>query len=366
MKLVVLKENFLRAASLVIQTINLRPSLPVLSNFLLQTRTGMLEITGTNLETTITHTIPVKVQNQGEITIPARTLLDFCQGNPAEQHTFKMEKGELVVSGGEAVAKIPTIDPKEFPTTGKFVAQNTLSISKPEFLKAVVQTAFCAAPEEGRPVLTGTLLVSEGEKVSFVATDGYRLAKKEQRSNENLRALIPARALRECAKAVGDQKEDEVKISVNKDNNQVKIGMKNLSVFSRLLDGEYPNYEQIIPDSFASEVVVKTKDLIDSIKLASLFARDVGNVVRLHFEEKSIMVRASAAQVGEAETSVPAKTSGDKLALAFNSRFLLEPLAAIDSRDTKLSLSGRTSAVLIQGLEEKDLIYIVMPVRTQS
>lgn len=366
MHFTILKENLLKNTALVGQVINPRPTLPVLANFLLEADASKLSIIGTDLQTTIKTTTPIKLVKAGKSTVPARVLVDFCQSAPSEKIECKKEKDSFVVIAGSARAVIPTISAEEFPSTGEFQAGGSFAMSTKKFVESVAQTTICAAPEEGRPLLTGVLLESAGKKLNIVATDGYRLAKKEMKAEEQIQTIIPARALREAAKAAAEQEDSDLEISVNKENNQVRIGMKNFSLFSRLLDGSYPNYDQIIPTSFITEVLVSTKELIDAIKLAALFARDVGSVVKLSIEPKEIIVNASTAQVGEARTSIPAKSKGDKVQIAFNSRFLLDLLGALKSKEASISLSGLTSAALIRGTDEKDLIYIVMPVRTQG
>lgn len=361
-----LKENFLRNTALVTPVISPRPSLPVLANFLLEVDSNKLSIVGTDLQTTIKVDLPVKATKPGKATVPARVLLDFCQGVSSEKIECRKEKDNFVVVAGNARATIPTISEEEFPSTGEFQAAGGFTMSTKKFVESVAQTTICVASEEGRPILTGVLFESDGKKLSMVATDGYRLAKKEMKSEEQIQTTIPARALREAAKAAAEQEDSDLEVSVNKENNQVRVEMKNFSLYTRLLEGSYPNYEQIIPTSFVTEAFVNTKELIDAIKLTALFARDVGSVVKLSIGPNEIVVNASTVQVGEAQTSIPAQVKGDKVQIAFNSRFLLDLLGALKSKEASISLSGLTSAALIKGTSENDLIYIVMPVRTQG
>ncbi len=366
MHFTILKENLLKTTALVNQAINPRPALPVLGNLLLEVESNKLTMTGTDLQTTIKADVPVKMSRPGKTTVSARLFIDFCQSVSLDQVECKKEKDNVVVMAGSAKATIPTIGDDEFPTTGEFESESSLSFTAKKFVESVTQTTICAAPEEGRPILTGVLLEADGKKMNLVVTDGYRLAKKELKTEEQMQVVIPARALREAAKAVADQADTDVKLLVNRENNQVRLAMKNFSLTTRLLDGSYPNYEQIIPSSFVTEAFVNTKDLGAAIKLTALFARDVGNVVKLSFESNAIQVNASTAQVGEAQTKVAAKIKGDKTKIAFNSRFLTDLLGTLKSKEVSISLSGLTSAALIKGVDEKDLIYIVMPVRTQT
>jgi DNA polymerase-3 subunit beta len=366
MKVIILKEQFVKSTSLVGQAVSIRPNLPVLGNFLLKTSPGALEITATNLETTISEKIPVKTDEAGETTVPARLLIDLCQVAVGEKISLETEKDNLIVKVGAACANLSTIAPSEFPTPAPFVEEGGLVLERKVWQELVSAVAFCASPEGGRPVLSGILLQATGSTLNLVATDGYRLAKKEVKLKGSLLAIIPARTLSDANKALEAQEDETVEIGVNKDKNQLRLQTKDLTITTRLLEGDYPNYEQIIPTSFVTELRCSTKELADAIKLASLFAREVGNVVRLETEDKTIKVSAITAQVGEAETRLPASFTDEKIKIAFNSRFLLEALAAFKSKEIVFSFSGATSAALLRGTEDPSLVYLVMPVRIQS
>jgi DNA polymerase-3 subunit beta len=366
MKITLVKDTFLRAAALTGQAVGPRPSLPVLNNFLLSAQSGVLELSATNLESTIVYKIPSKVVEKGQTTVSARTLIDFCQSAGGDQILLEEEKENIRVESEKASALIPTINASEFPTTKQFKTEQTTALSKKGFLEGAAQVALCAAPEEGRPILTGVLIEGDGKQMTEVATDGYRLAKKEISGGGELNVVVPARALKEAAKAIAEQEDDNVRVSSNNENNQIKFETKNLTVLSRLLEGDYPNYEQIIPNSFVCEAVVDTKTLIDSIKTASLFAKDVGNVVRFDVAKNKMNIYASTAQVGEAKVELSIKQGRGDLKTAFNSRFLLESLGALNSKQTAVRFSGPTSAALLEGVGDKSLLHIVMPVRAQS
>jgi DNA polymerase-3 subunit beta len=366
MRITSIRDHFLKTISLAGQVVNPRPNLPVLGNFLLVAKKGQLEVTATSLETTISQKIPIKVEEEGEITIPARILIDFCQAAAGEKISLLTEKDNATIKIGVASASLSTINASEFPSVSEFEVASRLEIERNQWLAAISEVAFCASPEGGRPVLSGVLLRARNSNLNLVATDGYRLAKKEMKVKGSLEAIIPARALQEGSKALEQQADEAVEIETDRDNNQFRLQTKDLTITTRLLEGDYPNYEQIIPTSFIANIRVPTKELADAIKLTSLFARELGNVVKLEIGDRSLKVNASTAQVGEAETSVPATLEGEKVKIAFNSRFLLEALTAIKAKETDLSLSGPTSAALLRGGDDKAVVYLVMPVRTQS
>jgi len=365
MKITSLREPLLKTLSLSIQVINPRPNLPVLANFLLEARAGFLEITATNLETTIVYKLPVSVEEEGKATVPARLLVEFCQMSSSEKLTLQVDEENAQVVADKSRANLSTISPAEFPTLGVFEEKTSVELPRTDFLGAVSSVAFCASIDEGRPVLTGVLLKSENKKLSLVATDGYRLAKKQLGTDIGLEVLIPARPLQEAVKGFLEEGDETLILSTDKQGNQVKISTKNLSVISRLLEGSYPNFEQIIPTNFVSTLVFNKKELTDGIKLTALLAKDVGNVVRLHSSGKSVSIKATTSQVGQSETQLTVKPEGEAIEAAFNSRFLLDALSAIKGEKVKMSLSGNTSAAIMQG-EDEGLLYVVMPVRIQS
>lgn len=364
MKATFIRERLLKVASLVGQVVTQRPNLPVLGNLLISVQKGAVEITATDLETTISAKVPAKVEVEGETTLSARQFIDFLQATEQEQILLTTDKETAEVSTESAKAQLPTISQTEFPSVGQPEANKPVGFDREKLLASINEVTLVAAPEEGRPVLTGVLFTSSGGKMVLVATDGYRLAKKETPFKGTLDAVIPAKALRGAAKAMADQEDDEVEISVDKEKTQARLSTKNLSVTTRLIEGDYPGYEQIIPPSFVSEVGVSTKGLADAIKLAALFARDVGNVVRLEIGKGKMVVNASTASVGEAQATLNIQHKGEELKTAFNSRFLLDALSTIKGNEALLHFSGPTSAILLQGKNDPSLVHVIMPVRT--
>ncbi|MEX0622083.1 MAG: DNA polymerase III subunit beta [Candidatus Woykebacteria bacterium] len=365
-KVVLIKDQFIKTAALVMQVISPRPSLPVLGNFLLDAQRGRLEIVGTDLETTIHHRLSAKVLGDGKITAPAKILVDFCQAVSGDNVTLELRKDTLSAKGGQAEASFPTMSEREYPDIAKFEPQGKIEIEAQELLEAIAQIAFSAAPEEGRPILTGVLLRVDKGSGEMVATDGYRLAKKGLELQGKIDVLVPARVLREAARILTDKEGTKVEIASNLENNQVRLKSTDSTITTRLLDGDYPNYEQIIPTSYVAETRLNSKEFSDAVKLAALFAKDIGNVARLSTEEGQLIVAASTASVGEATTKVAAKNSGERLKAAFNSRFLIEAAGSIKSSEIRISFSGSTSAALLRGDKDNNLTHVVMPVRTTS
>ncbi len=355
----------LKALALSVQVISQRPNIPVLANFLLEAKAGRLEITATNLETTIVYSLPVSVEKEGKATIPARLLVEYCQMSSSEKIILEADEEKATLTADNSKANLATISPTEFPTIGSFEERDSFEVLRKDFLDGVSAVVFCASPEEGRPVLTGVLLRGEGKKLNLVATDGYRLARKEIGVEMGIDVLIPAKPLQEAVKGFSEEEDETLILATDRQKNQVKLSTKNLSIISRLLEGSYPNFEQIIPKNFVSTLVFDKKELSDGIKLTALLAKDVGNVVRLQSSGEAVFLKAATSQIGEAETQLSVKPEGEPIEVAFNSRFLLDALNILKGEKVVMSLSGNTSAATMQG-DDKNLLYVVMPVRVQS
>jgi DNA polymerase-3 subunit beta len=367
MNLEISRENLVKALGISNLAIQLRPNLPVLANTLLEARKGFLELSSTDLEKTIVYKTGAKVVEEGKVTAPARLLLDFSQSITGTSLNLKLEKENLLVESGTTKASMATIDAGEFPQIKEFEPKEEFEIAGNDLLKSLANVSFCAATEEGRPILTGVLLRSQGSNLEAVATDGYRLGASKASAKGQLPSIVvPAKSMLESAKAFANEEDETISLAVNAEGSQARLRSKNLSITTRSLEGSYPNYEAILPNSFLSEATLDRKELIEAIKLVALFSRDIGNVVRLETDKKSLQLKANTAQVGEADTQLSAKSEGENLATAFNSRFLLEALNGLSGKSVTLSFSGVTSAARIQDEGEKDLFYIVMPVKMQG
>jgi len=368
MELIITKEELSKALGLASRVVSLKPSLPVLANILLRANKTGLEILATNLETSVRINIAAKVSVEGETTVPAKIFSELVNTSREEKFRLKLEKENLEISGENIKATLATIGPMEFPPIAQVPKSQGIKLEIKELTEALNQTLFAASVDEGRPVLTGILIRGSGEGALLVATDGYRLARKQtQIAYEGEDLIVPARSFQEVIKYIQDMGGEELSLVVLADKNQILFVGERFEIASRLLEGAFPNFEQIVPSKFVSGVSTQKALLVDTIRETAVLARDLGNVVQMEIDtKKGVVLSAKTAQIGSAVTSLEGKVSGEALKVAFNAKYLLDGLAVSGSELVDLSFSGATSPALIAAKEDKTFTYIVMPVRVQA
>jgi DNA polymerase III subunit beta len=368
MKLTIVRDDFNKALSWCSRLISAKPNLPVLNNFLLKTTKTGLEIAATNLETSIRVYVAAKTEVEGSITVPARVLAEFVGSSKDEKLTLALDKDNLEVTGEKAKVVLATISPLEFPPLPELDKTKGELVDPKVFVDAVNQVIFAASGDEARPILTGILFRKTDKGTLLVATDGYRLAKKQTNLNLNYSDLIlPARSLVEITRLTIEGESKQLKIISLEEKNQLVFFGENFELSTRILDGAFPSFEQIIPSKFVAEAQLDRNELIDSIKLTAILARDLGSVVQLNAKAgKDISLSAKTAQIGQANTKVSGKISGQDLEIAFNSKYLIDGLAAFSGDEVSLRFSGATSPTLLHQPKEANFDYVIMPVRIQN
>lgn len=366
MKATINKESFQKSLAMLSKTVPIRPTTPVLNNVLVKAQEGGLEITGTNLDTTIKDWLPAKVTKKGEVTVPIRILAELVNSLKEDRVSIELDKETVIVTTSNTTAKIPTIAATEFPTIQEPSKHKEYKVPKVDFTKAVKEVITAASQDEARMVLTGVLFTPGKDGALLVTTDGYRLAKKKTKLPLKEELIMPARDLAEIAKIAAGSEEEEVVIKVPEGNNQVGFTIGHTSYYTKLIAGEFPNYEQIIPKEFVASVKLVKEEFLEALRTATAFAKDLGNVVHLYFDEKKSFVRASSSATGESEVTLEAETSGQVIDIAFNSRYLSEGVGAITGDKIEIKFGGEVNPALIKSPTDESLIYIVMPVRTQT
>jgi DNA polymerase-3 subunit beta len=371
MKLSILQENLLKALSLAGRCVSAKQTLPVLSNILLATEEGRLRICATNLETSLTLWVGAKVEEEGAITVPARVLTDFVSSLPNEKVSLSVNEENLSISCRGYLANLAGIAASEYPPVPRLNEETTFSIDPKIFAKAIGQVAFTASTDEGRAVLTGVYLEPEEKNLNLVSTDGYRLARKTfdcpAQLGEGL--VLPARSALELVKVAGEADEEEpLKIAVTKSKNQAIFALGNVQLATRLIDGTFPNYRQILPKGFQTRLLIGVEELAKAVRVAAVFARDLGSVVKLGLDpgSKKVTLSSSTAQVGEGECSFEASIEGEPVKAAFNSRYLIDALNALNSTQVSLELNGQTSPMLLKPVGDSSYLHVIMPVRLQN
>lgn len=371
MKLSILQENFSKGLITASRSVASKPSLPILANILLETEKGQLKLSATNLETGINLWLGAKIEKEGKITIPAKILTEFISSLPPGKIDLEVRQTNLFVSSGLFKASFAGASASEFPKIPTFEEKPILVFKKEFFSPALSQVAFAAASDEGRPVLTGVLLKKEKETISLIATDGYRLSvKKAKATTMNLEdnLLIPAKTLLEVSRIIQEEKGDEkeVKIALSKEKSQVVFALNQIEISSRLIEGEFPDFEKIIPKETTIQAVFDKEEFLRGVKIASIFAREQANIVKLKIEKGNLKISAEMSQIGENESQVEAKTKGEPLEIAFNCRFLLDFLNSCSQEEIVFESSGALNPGVFKGVEDDSFLHIIMPVRLQT
>jgi len=372
MKFSCLKSNLNPIVQLASKIISTRPTLPVLNNVLLKTDRGGVLVSSTNLELSMSAFVGAKVETEGGITVPAKLLAEFINSIPDEKISLEFKDSRLEVTGANYSAAFNTIDMDEFPEPPAMKGEDKVLIPVPVLRANILQVALAAAADESRPVITGVLMVIDGKKFTLAAADGYRLAEQkvtlsEDSGKSNLRLIVPARGLHELHRLLFDAGEKDF-VEVSFDENQALFKYKDIQLTSRLLAGQFPDYQQIIPKKFASTVTVERAEFSQAVKTAAIFAKDSASVIFLSADpaKKTLELKASTSQVGENNISVAAEITGPGGSIAFNARYVSDMLAVTTSAKVSLNINDALSpGVLIPDTGAGSLYtYVIMPIRT--
>jgi DNA polymerase-3 subunit beta len=364
----ILQENLLRALIKTSRIVPAKPQLPIIQNILLLAKDGMVTITATNLETTEIVSVGAKIEKEGGLCVSSRLLLEFVSSLPQATVTLSVKEGSLLISCGGFRATIPGINPSEFPQMPERIKKGEVIIQKEEIVASVGRILYSAATDEGRPILTGVRVVQKEEETVFATTDGYRLSVKKiiLQSKNPLDLLVPARALGEVVKACTEDKESKTISLTKPTDGQISFLTGDTEIRTRLIDGEYPVFEKIIPTKHNTRVLLDKNVLEKAVKAAAVFARDNANIVRFHIENQTVTLSANTPQVGEDEVDVDAKVDGEGGDIAFNSRFLLEFLANYPENELLFEMTGSLNPGVFKAPKDDSYLHIIMPVRVTS
>lgn len=376
MKLSCLQENLAKGISIVSRVVSTRAVLPVLNNILLATDDGRLKLAATDLSTSITCWIGAKVEEDGEITVPARLLSDFVSTLPSAQIEMELvtRTKSLHLKCAQFEADIRGIDAQDFPLIPADVSNHKLTIPPATLRQMIEQVTLAAATDESRPVLTGALVEFRDSELTMVAADGFRLSLRKapltEEVPEPMDVIIPARALRELAR-VSAEEEEPVEIIVTPDRNQVLFRLSNVEIVSQLIEGKFPDYNQIIPTSYGTRVVINTHDLMRGARISVLFSRDVANIIRLEMIPGSELtpgrlIVESTAEVGQNVGELDAVVEGEQMEIAFNGRYLIDMLNVIGSEQVALETTNPSRPGILKPVGDSNLVYVIMPMHIKK
>ena len=363
-----------RSLSQVSRAVATKTTYPVLSNVLIEATDDSLRLAATNQEIGISTSIPAQVKEAGRMTVDARLLSEFVNTLPAEPVRLSNELGRLVlkVQGMGADAEINGIDADEFPLMPQPEAGAYTAAVDPQVLREMIGLVeFAAASDDSRPVLAGVLIRFEEDRVTMASADGFRLAVREGQLvapvTERLDIIVPARAVRELSRILGDRTEP-VELTVTPNRGQLVVSTGDTIFSSRLIDGTFPDFRQIIPREFATEIELSRDEFLTAVRRAGFFARDNNDVVRIgarvsadELAPGQVHVSATAAERGSSQSEMTAAVSGPEGQIAFNSRYLLDVLSVLRTGRVVLGMNGSNQAGVLRPLESTDYTYVIMP-----
>jgi DNA polymerase-3 subunit beta len=374
MNISVMQENLARGLGVVSRAVSSRATLPVLANVLLKTEDGGLKLTATNLEIGINCWVPGKVEGEGDITVPAKLLTDLVMSLPNQRIDLQLSAKDrtLKVSSGGSRSSIKGIDADEFPVVAAIGDSPATSVAARELRDALGEVVFAAASDESRPILTGVLTKLSGETMTLAAADNYRIAVRTLPTSKSvapeLSIVVPARSYAELMRILPDS-DDPIDITVTPNKSQVLFHVEGIDLVSRLIEGQFPNYEPVIPTAHTSRAVIDREAFLAGARRASIFARDSANIVKVELAgdgEAGMSITAHAADVGENADTLEAAIEGQGTTIAFNARYLIDVLANLRADEAALELSGPLAPGVIRGVGKEDYVHVIMPVRTAS
>lgn len=374
MNVSVMQENLARGLGIVSRAVSSRATLPVLANVLLKTDNSGLKLTATNLEIGINCWVPGKVEAEGEITVPAKLLTDLVASLPNQRIDLQLSPKDrtLKVTCGGSRSSIKGIDADEFPVVAAIGDAPATNVDARALREALGEVVFAAATDESRPILTGVLTKLSGDQMTLAAADNYRIAVRSLVMAQPVAAetsiVVPGRSYAELMRILPDA-EQAIEITITPNKSQVLFHVEGIDLVSRLIEGQFPNYEPVIPTSHSSRAVLDREAFLAGARRASIFARDSANIVKVEVGgegSSEVSITAHAADVGDNADAVEASVEGQQTTIAFNARYLTDVLAAMAADEVALELSGPLAPGVIRGIGKDDYVHVIMPVRTAS
>jgi DNA polymerase III subunit beta len=366
MKVICTKPELSKSIALAISAVSTKNTMPILANLLLTAKKDILSITGTDLEIGMQCQCPVEVLEEGSITIPAKKLMDIVREFSENEIEMQVsEQNKIAINCGKSHFKIMGISPEDFPSLPTGKKDKSVTIKDSVLLKMLKKCHFSVSVDETRYVLNGVLLETDEKNIRMISTDGHRLSYTQEEissSASSFKAIIPSKAVAEMMKILSGDDED---ITINFTDNHLFLEKKNLILTSRLIDGQFPNYDQVIPKITDNKFVVRTKALAEATRRVAVMAADKANSVRINIQDTRLNIQANTPDVGEAQEEVEIEYSGKEMTVAYNARFIQDVLKVIDTEQVEFCITSPLSPSLIlpKG-QETTSKYVVMPMRT--
>ena len=363
MRMVCTKKNLSAGLAITSRVIGSGNTLPILNNILLKTEEGGLRLSGTNLEMAVNTWVGGKIEEEGEITIPARLMNDYVNNITTDKITLNSKNQILTLEAEKAQTNINGLPSEEFPIIPKIKDGIFTKIEGKDLVNSIGEVTFAATFSETQPEISGILFGFEGSNLTLAATDRYRLTEGRVPLLTPIttprQIIIPTRAVNEVARIIGPGP-----IEIFLGDGQICFGSVETELISRLIEGQYPDYKQIIPKNFTTEAEVEKNQFIQSLKAVSLFSTENNNIdLEINPQQKQIIIKAQSAQVGDSEIRLDAKIGGEKNSIIFNYRYILECLSNLGDESVVLKIIGSSSPAAIMPVGRDNYLYIVMPIK---
>jgi DNA polymerase III subunit beta len=362
MKVTAARDELAQKLGVVARAVSTRASVQILSGVLLRAEGGRLQLAATDMEVSLRSSLETRVEGEGAVVVPGRLLVDLVRLLPDGDVTIehRLDEGVVQIVCGSTSASLNTYAAEDFPRLPDIDTVGTFTVAREPLLETVARVSRSASRDESRPVLTGILVRFEAGKLVMAATDSYRLSVKETAlagEAPELEAIVPARALAELARVA--QGGDTLELGVHE--NQVVFAVDDVWLTTRRIDGQFPNYKQLLPETFEHEVSLPRGEILDVVRRVGVVVQRT-SPIQLRFAEGELTVFARTQDVGEARESIPVQFSGEPLQIGFNAEFLREGIESIAADDLRLRLISPLRPAVIDGGED-DPTYLIMPIR---
>ncbi|MBU1104853.1 DNA polymerase III subunit beta [Candidatus Parcubacteria bacterium] len=372
MKFSIITKNLFNAFTNANKAVSQKATLPILSNVLIETDRGRLKISATDLEKSVTTWVGAKIEEEGAITVPARVLHEYLGTVKGERLLVHTEGSMLIVESENSLSKFSCVEALEFPKIAANTdVTNSFSINAKDLFENLSVVCFASATDDTRPILTGTQISLDKDRISFACVDGFRLAEKllaqKQAQEKALSFVLPSKHLLETSRILsGSQK--PVTIGFLEKENSLSFEGEDIFISIRQLDGDFPDYKKIVPQEHTVKAEIDFADLVSAIKLAGVFAKDESKIVKFELNQADgvLTVSSETPEIGESKATVKCKITGDDMTIAFNGKFLLDFLNAVSGKTATLESMGPVAPAKFSVDEIPDYYYVVMPVRVQS
>ncbi|HUH20744.1 MAG TPA: DNA polymerase III subunit beta [Gaiellaceae bacterium] len=356
------RDELTRALGIVSRGVSTRTTVQILAGILLQASGEKLDLAATDMELSLRTSLEAQVEAEGSVVVPGRLLLELARLLPGEEVSIehKLEEAAVEVRSGSATYRLHTYNAEDFPRLPDAAAADRHEVDREMLLETVARVSRSASRDESRPVLTGVLMRFEPGKLVMAATDSYRLSVKEtatEGSVPELEAIVPARALGELVRIA--QAGEGIELGVHE--NQVVFSTGDALLTTRRIDGQFPNYRQLVPEAFDHELTLPRDELLDVVRRVAVMAQR-NSPLRLRFAEGELTVSAQTQDVGEARESLPVSFAGEPLEIGFNAEFLRDGVESVSGEQLRLKLISPLRPAVLQG-DDDDFLYLIMPIR---